>query len=166
VTSPAELLLAELRAKVNGQLATLESVRTRAGVVLSASGVIAGLFAQHLSHVGNWGIAALSAFVVGGLPALWIIAPHSMIVSPLGDDWLRFANEHEEWVEAEAQQPHPDPLADQDLGGAELANRMAADMNSWYYENEGMLNHIHWALVLAGLGTVVQLACWGGATFH
>jgi hypothetical protein len=55
MASAGELLIAELRDKLDGQLKTLESARTRAGVAISASGVIAGLFAQHLkAPIGNW----------------------------------------------------------------------------------------------------------------
>ena len=41
MTSAAEMLVDNLRGKLDGQLTTLESARTRAAVALSVSGVIA-----------------------------------------------------------------------------------------------------------------------------
>ncbi len=162
--SPAELLLSEMRTKLDGQLATLESARTRAAVALSVSGVIAGLFAQHLTHpVGNWALAALAAFVVGGVPALWVLGPHKMTLSPNADDWIRFSTENEAWVKGQMAQPTPDPQATGDLGTAELAVRMLSDMNKWYGKNAPMLKWVHGCLAVAFLAVIVQLVCWAGA---
>jgi hypothetical protein len=163
--SPAELLISEMRTKLDGQLATLESARTRAAVALSVSGVIAGLFAQHLIHpVGNWGLAALCAFVLGGAPALWILGPHDMTLSPKADDWIRFATQNDTWVRGQASQEIPDPEATAELGTAELALQMVPSMNEWYGKNAPMLKRIHWCLALAFLAVIVQLICWAGAT--
>jgi hypothetical protein len=159
VTSPAELLVAEMRSRLDGQVATLESARTRAAVVLSVSGVIAGLFAQHLSHhIGNWGLAALATFVVGGIPAVWILGPHKLTVSPQGDDWIRFATQDMEW--SKENPAH----ASGDLGAAELAVQMVPSMRGWGDDNEKVLKWIHKAIVIAGAGVIVQMACWVGAS--
>lgn len=167
MTSPGELLLAEMRTKLDGQLATLESVRTRAAVVLSVSGVIAGLFAGHLKQpIGNWGIAALAAFVIGNLPAIWILWPHKMTLSPKADDWIRFATENDAWVRGQLTQPEPTPTATADFGAAELALRMLPDMNDWYTANAPMLKKIHRCLAVAAGGVVIQLACWGASMVH
>jgi hypothetical protein len=170
MTSPAELLLTELRGKLDGQLATLESVRTRAAVALSVSGVIAGLFGQHLvAHPDNWAVAALAAFVVGSAPAIWILAPHFLTVAPDAADWIRFAEEHEAWSRGlrNAGEEGTDPEANGDVAAAQLAAQMLPSMAKWYTDNEPTLKWSHRALMAAFIGVVVQLVCWAASsTFH
>ena len=164
MASPAELLLGEMRTKLDGQLSTLESARTRAAVVLSVSGVIAGLFAQHLTHpVGYWGLAALASFVVGGIPAVWILGPHKMTLSPEASDWIRFATQNNTWVRGQLSQEAPHPEATGELGAAELAVQMLPSMNKWYEDNDPILRWVHRALRMAGAGVIVQLGCWFAA---
>ena len=104
MTTPAELLVTEIRAKLDGQTATLESARTRAATALSASGVIAGLFAQHLKgSIGNWGLAALAAFALGALLALWILWPRKMTLSPDGKDWIKSVEGNDRSMERQAK---------------------------------------------------------------
>jgi hypothetical protein len=170
MTSPAELLLSEIRGKVDGQLSTLESVRTRAAVALSVSGVVAGLFAQHLSvSPGNWTLGALAAFVVGAIPAVWILAPHKLTIAPKADDWIRFATEHEVWSREQlnAGTAQDDPETSGDLAAAQLAAQMLPSMADWYKANEPVLKCVHIALSAAFVGVVLQLGCWAGSmAFH
>ena len=170
MTSPAELLLTEIRGKLNGQLTTLESVRTRAAVALSVSGVVAGLFGQHLfSHPGNWALAALAAFVAGAIPAIWILAPHGMTLAPEADGWIRFAVEHEARSREQlvSDSAVKDPEANGDVAAAQLAAQMLPSMATWYRDNEPTLKCIHVALVASFVGVVIQLACWSvSAAFH
>jgi hypothetical protein len=165
VASAAELLLGELRTKLDGQLGTLESARTRAAVALSASGVVAGLFAQHLTRpIGNWGLAAMAALILGGLPSIWILGPHKMTLSPKADDWITFAMGDDEWVRGQARQEKPDPEATGELGASQLAVQMLPSLTKWYDDNGPMLGKIHMCLALAFLALVVQLLCWVAAT--
>jgi hypothetical protein len=165
VSSAAEVLLGELRTKVDGQIATLESARTRAAVALSASGVVAGLFAQHLTRpVGNWGLAALAAFVAGGLPAIWILGPHKMTVSPKGDEWITFATGNDAWVRGQVQEDKPHPEATGELGASELAVQMVSSLNGWYETNQSMLKWINRCIAAAFLALIVQLICWVAAS--
>jgi hypothetical protein len=165
--SPAELLLAEMRTKLDGQIATLESLRTRSAVVLSVSGVIAGLFAQGLNGpIGNWGIAALIVFVLGSVPAIWILWPHKMTLSPQGEGWIEFAKGNDKWVRGQLKSESPDPEASFDLGASELALTMLPSMQRWYAGNAPMLDFLHKCLAVAAMGVVVQLICWGAAQIH
>jgi hypothetical protein len=170
VTSPAELLLSEIRGKVDGQLAALESVRTRAAVALSVSGVIAGLFGQKLSSSPNhWALAALAAFVIGATPAVWILTPHNLTIAPEADDWIRFAVEHEAWSREEliAGTAHLDPETSGDVAAAQLAAQMLPSMAEWYKQNEPTLEKINQALAVSFVFVVVQLGCWAGSiAFH
>jgi len=162
--SPAELLLSEMRTKLDGQLATLESARTRVAVLLSVSGVIAGLFAQNLKgHIGVWGIAALVAFVIGGIPAIWILGPHKMTLSPQADGWIEYAKKQFDFVKGQLGQEHPDPSATGDLGAAELANVMLPSMQDWYSENNPILKWVHLGLAVSAAAVVAQMICWGVA---
>jgi|ERR1019366_4746130 hypothetical protein len=166
VSSPAELLLSELRGKIDGQLATLESLRTRAAVALSVAGVIAGLFGQRLdSHPGNWVLAAIAAFLAGAIPAVWILAPHKMTIAPKADDWIRFAVEHEAWSRQQLtlNAERRDPESEGDVGAAQLAAQMVTSMADWYKHNEPTLKWAHKAILVAFVAVVVQLACWSGS---
>jgi MFS family permease len=188
MSSPAELLLTEMRGKLDGQLATLESARTRASVALSVSGVIAGLFGQHLlTHPNNWTIAAIAAFVVGAIPAVWILTPHKNLrFSPKGKKWIRFAEGHFKWstqqlalanasgrgltrrftpsVRRAVRTVKEDPEISGDVATAQLAVQMVRSMAKWYRKNQPLLAWVHRALATTFVGVVVQLACWGGAT--
>jgi hypothetical protein len=167
MTSPAEILLAEMRGKLDGQLATLESARTRAAVAVSASGIVAGLFAQHLTApIGNWAIAALAAFVVGSLPAVWILLPHEMTLNPNAGKWIEWSATYDAFVRGNAVQPTPNPLATSDLGGSQLAVSMLPSMQIWYEKNGPLLKKVHRCTTAAFAAVVVQLVCWGGAAIH
>jgi MFS family permease len=167
MASAGELLIAELRDKLDGQLKTLESARTRAGVAISASGVIAGLFAQHLkAPIGNWGLAAIAAFVVGTFPAVWILLPHRMTLSPKAAEWIDFAASHQKYVQAHLEHVEGDPNATGELGAAQLAVPMVKSMNGWYEKNGPLLNAVHLAVAIAFIGVVVQIICWAGSITH
>lgn len=174
--SAAEILLAELRTKLDGQTATLESLRTRAAVILSASGVIAGFLVPHFGKdVGDWTLAALAALIAGDIPAIAIIFPHKMKTSPEGNDWIEFAGDNEAWVATQARlRQRPRLLrrvrkwkleadATLELGAAQLAVQMVTSMNKWYKDNEPTLACLHRAMVAAAIGLVVQIFCWAGA---
>jgi hypothetical protein len=164
LTSPPELVMADWRAKVNGQLSDLESARTRAGVAIAASGVIVGLFAQHLTgHIGNWGLAALAAFVLGALPAIWILLPHKMTVTSKGNDWITWAGKWNAFVAGNVVQAHPSPMANDDRGGAQLALEMADSMRNWYSENVPTLNRVQRCVAIAFAAVLIQMVCWVGA---
>jgi hypothetical protein len=164
MSSPAELLLSEMRTKLDGQLATLESARTRVAVLLSVSGVIAGLFAQNLKgHIGGWGVAALVAFVVGGIPAIWILGPHKMTLSPKADGWIDYAQQQFDFVKGQMSEEHPDPTATGDIGAAELANVMLPSMQIWYSSNAPILRWVNRGMAISAAAVVVQMICWGVA---
>ncbi len=167
MTSPAELLVDEIRDKLDGQLATLESARTRAGVAVSASGVIAGLFAQHLKEpIGNWGVAAIAAFVVSVFPAVWILLPHRMTLSPKAGEWIDFAAKHDAFVRGNLDQQTRHPEASGDLGVAQLAVAMVESMNTWYAKNGPLLDAVHLCVGIAFAGVMVQIICWAGSIGH
>ncbi len=160
-------MVEELRYKLDGQIKTLESARTRAGIAVSASGVIAGLFAQHLtSSIGNWGLAAIAAFVVSAFPAVWILMPHRMTLSPKAEEWIKFAADHNAFVQGQVALKNPDRAATGDLGAAELASVMVDSMNEWYAKNGPVLNAVHLSVAIAFAGVVVETVCWAGAIAH
>jgi hypothetical protein len=159
--SPAELLITELRSKLDGQVQTLESARTRAGIAVSAAGVIAGLFATHLTPPIGWsGRVALLVFGVGTLPAVWIFWPHRMKVNPEANEWIAWAKVHEAFVRGNVGHPDASPLASGDLGSAELAAVMLPNMQRWFMENQGMLRWIHICVGACFLAVLLQAACW------
>jgi len=89
-----------------------------------------------------------------------------LTVSPEGDDWIRFATEHEEWAteHEEWAKANPGQPASEDHGAEELAVQMVPSMREWGDDNEKMLKSIHRAIVMAGAGVIIQMACWFGAT--
>jgi hypothetical protein len=158
--------MAEWRAKVNGQLSDLESARTRAGVAIAASGVIVGLFAQHLtSHIGNWGLAALAAFVLGALPAIWILLPHKMTVTSKGNEWITWAAKWDAFVAGHVGKENASPMANDDRGGAQLALEMADSMRNWYGANVRTLNRVQRCVAIAFAAVLIQMVCWVGAVW-
>jgi hypothetical protein len=167
MTSPAELVLAEIKAKVDGQLAALESARTRAGVAIAASGVIVGLFAQHLSSpIGNWGLAALAAFVVGGFPAIWILLPHKMTLNSKSNKWVEWAGAWDTFVKDSLGLPDASLLANDDRGGAQLALTMAKSLRGWYQENESTLDWVQRCVAASFAAVLIQMVCWVAAVSH
>lgn len=93
-------LLAEAHRQLDQQLSELDSLRSRAVGVLSAAGIIAGLFVGRLTgHVDVYAWAALALLVVTVGCAVWIIRPRSLAT---GED-LRSALD---WYRLYAERPH------------------------------------------------------------
>lgn len=152
MTTAIELIVTDLRGKLNGQLAALESARTRAAVALSISGVAAGLFGPRLpEHPGGWYLAAIIALAVTGLLTLYVLKPRRLTLWPEGEGWRQWATDYQTWTE-KYHQP--------DNSGALLASKMADNMSGWYVQNKDTINRTQWALTLAFLGVAVQLLCW------
>jgi hypothetical protein len=150
MSSAAELLVSDLRGKLNGQLSALESARTRAAVGLSVSGVVAGLFGPKLlSSPNNLALAAIALLGLTALLSVYVLIPHDMTLWPEGDGWLGWADEHNA----------------NELAGPTLALTMAKDMAVWYKSNESMLERVQWALTLAFVGLTVQLVLWTLSVF-
>jgi hypothetical protein len=157
MASAAEMLVENLREKLDGQLATLESARTRAAVALSVSGVIAGLFGPGLlASPGNLSLAAVASLILTAAPAIYILVPHKLRLWPEGNGWRTWLDQYTRWV-AEHNQP--------DNSEAILESRMLDDMATWYATNKPVLSKIQWALVISFIGVVVQLLFWALAAF-
>lgn len=148
--SPADLLVTDLRGKLNGQLSALESARTRAAVGLSVSGVVAGLFGTQLvSNPNDLALAAASLLGLTAILSIYVLMPHDMTLWPEGGAWLQWAKDHNT----------------NDQAGPLLALTMATDMSGWYEKNTAMLNRIQWALGFSFVGLAIQLVLWTIATF-
>jgi hypothetical protein len=156
--------MSEMKSRVDGQLATLESARTRAGIAIAASGVIVGLFAQNLKPpIGNWGIAALVAFVLGTVPAIWILLPHRLRLNSNGNTWVEWASRWDRFVKSNAEKDPRSPQATDERGSARLALVMADSMRDWFIPNRRMLNWIHICVALSFAAVLIQMICWVGA---
>jgi hypothetical protein len=152
------MLVDNLRGKLDGQLAALESARTRAAVALSVSGVVAGLFGPGLlKSPGNLSLAAVASVVLSAAPAVYVLVPHKLRLWPEGDGWRAWLTEYNAWM-TEHNQP--------DQSEALLQSRMLDDMAKWYAANRPVLTGIQWAMAVSFVGVVVQLALWASATFH
>ena len=145
MSSAAELLLGEIRAKLDGQLSTMESIRTRAVAALSVSGVVGALFGAKLVGQRSWeAYVAIAAFVISSLVAIYALIPHGLRLRPIGEKWLKWATEH-------LHNP---------ASGEVLALQMSEDMAEWYKGNQPKLKRLHWAIALAFVGVGVQLVFW------
>lgn len=157
MASAAEMLVENLRGKLDGQVAALESTRTRAAVALSVSGVIAGLFGPDLlKSPGNLGLAAIASLIVTAAPAIYVLVPHKLTLWPQGDGWRKWLDEYGQWVAAHHQPDNSQAL---------LESRMLSDMATWYATNKPVLDKIQWAMAVSFIGVVLQLIFWTLAAF-
>lgn len=157
MASAAEMLVDNLRGKLDGQVAGLESARTRAAVALSVSGVIAGLFGPDLlKSPGNLSLAAIASLIVTAVPAVYVLVPHKLTLWPKGDGWGKWLDDYLKWA-GDHDQP--------DNSQALLQSRMLSDMAAWYASNAPMLDKIQWAMAVSFFGVVLQLVFWTLAVF-
>lgn len=156
MASAAEMLVDNLRGKLDGQLAAVESARTRA-VALSISGVIAGLFGPGLlKSAGNLSLAAVASVVVTAVPAIYVLVPHRLRIWPEGDGWKEWLTKYTTWMKEHKQPDNSEAL---------LQSRMLDDMTGWYTANRPVLDRIQWAMALSFAGVIVQLVLWALAAF-
>jgi hypothetical protein len=154
-----ELIVTDFRGKLDGQLAALESARTRASVALATSGVVAGLVLPNkLGHrPGIWfGLGVASLFFTA-LCTLEIMRPRKLILWPEGDGRLDWSREYQAYIEEHPQE---------DRSGEILIPQMADDMAGWYRSNKGRLTWIQRTLTAAFVGVALQFGFWGVALFH
>jgi hypothetical protein len=157
MASAADLLVENLRGKLDGQLAALESARTRAAAALSVAGVVAGLFGPGvLKSPGNLGLAAIGCLVASAVPAIYVLVPHRLVLWPQGDGWRTWLTDYARWAE-EHQQP--------DNSQALLESRMLDDMAVWYARNKPALDRIQWALAMSFAFVVAQILFWALGAF-
>jgi hypothetical protein len=158
VASAADLLVENLRGKLDSQLSALESSRTRAAAALSVSGVVAGLFGPGLlKSPGNLALAAVAAVIASAVPAIYVLVPHKLTLWPQGDGWRTWLTEYSAWVAAHNQPDNSEAL---------LESRMLDDMAGWYAVNKPVLSKIQWALAASFIGVVAQLIFWALAAFR
>jgi hypothetical protein len=152
MAAAAAMLVDNLRGKLDGQLAALESARTRAAVALSISGVVAGLLGPGLLKApGNLGLAAVASVVVTAVPAIYVLVPHGLTLWPEGDGWRTWLTEYTTWL-TETKQP--------DNSEALLQSSMLGDMTKWYTANRAVLRRKEWATALSFAGVIVELVLW------
>jgi hypothetical protein len=157
MASAADLLVDNLRGKLDGQLSALESARTRAAAALSVSGVVAGLFGTDLlKSPSNLGLAAVASLIASAFPAIYVLIPHKLTLWPEADGWRTWLTEYNNWVAAHNQPDNSQAL---------LESRMLDDMAGWYAANRPMLSKIQWALAISFIGVVAQLIFWTLAAF-
>jgi hypothetical protein len=157
MSSAAEILLPEIRGKLDGQRDALESARTRAAVALTLSGVVAGFFVQSKGkHVGNWEIAALVAFVVSGITGVYVLFGHKMRIVPVGRGWVDWAKDAERERRLAVNAAGPP----EDTSGPHLAAQMADDMLRWYGLNKPMLSKVQAALAVTWAAVLLQILLW------
>jgi disulfide bond formation protein DsbB len=157
MASAAEMLVDNLRGKLDGQIDALESARTRAAVALSVSGVIAGLFGPNLLTTrGNLALAAIASLVVSAGPAIYVLVPHKLTLWPEGEGWRAWLDAYGKWA-TENQQP--------DDSEALLQSQALNDMAKWYNANKPVLNNVQWAMAISFAGVVLQLVFWAMAAF-
>lgn len=157
MASAAEILVDNLRGKLDGQLAALESARNRAAVALSISGVIAGLFAPSLlKSPGSLSLAAVASVVLTAVPAIYVLVPHRLTLWPEADGWRTWLTEYTTWM-TQHQQP--------DNSQALLQSRMLDDMAGWYAANRPVISKTQWAMAASFTGVIVQLILWALAAF-
>ena len=92
--------------------------------------------------------------------------PHWLTLAPEASGWLAFAKEHLAWVEGQIPTASPDPVAQGELGSAELAMPMIDSIRDWYQSNLRTLNTVHICVGLSFGFLIVETVCWAGAVIR
>jgi len=161
MTTAIELVIADLRGKLNGQLSGIESARTRAAVAITIASAGVAVFAPHLfKHPGNLALAGASSFVATGLAGIYVLIPHNLIMWPRGDKWKDWTKEYKKYLDENAASDLKDESA------ALLATQMADDMAEWYKKNRRVYTRVQYLLATAFTFSLVELALWTAALFR
>ena len=161
MTTAIELVIADLRGKLNGQLAGIESARTRAAVAITIASAGVAVFAPHLfKHPGNLALAGASSFVATAVASIYVLIPHNLTMWPQGDKWKDWTKEYKKYLDENAASGLKDESS------ALLATQMADDMAKWYQENKCVYTHVQYLLATAFVFSLIELALWTGALFR
>lgn len=161
MTTAIELVIADLRGKLNGQLGGIESARTRAAVAITIASAGVAVFAPHLfKHPGNLALAGASSFVATALASIYVLVPHNLIMWPQGDKWKDWTKQYKKYLDENAASDLKDESA------ALLATQMADDMSEWYQKNKRVYTRVQYLLATAFTFSLVELALWTAALFR
>jgi ABC-type multidrug transport system fused ATPase/permease subunit len=140
------LVFAEAQRAVAQQQGSLDTLRSRAGNLISATAIATsflGGFALAGGSPGFWGWVAVGLFVGVILACLGIFLPLFR--------W-RFENSAEVLL-MDIEGPNPPDLA-------ELQRDTAYHMFDDYQQNQKRLDRLYWLFILAGILLMVEIAAW------
>jgi hypothetical protein len=162
MTTAIELVISDLRGKLNGQLDGIESARTRAAVAFTIASAGVAVFAPHLDqHPGNLALAGAATFVATALACIYVLWPHNLTLWPKGDGWKDWTKKYKKYLDE-----NPTVAERGDESAALLATQMADDMADWYQTNRGVYLRVQFFLAIAFGLAVVELVLWSLALFR
>lgn len=148
-SEPLSILFSESCRHIDGQIAAVESLRTRSVALLSVAALVAGLFGPHLiAGRHSWWVdlavwVALFAFGVTVLIALWILTPRQT------------------WEFYQEINPYLDELSDgKEVRASEMLYNLAADSEQSFSVNEGIIRKLNDEFRVACLLVGVQVIAW------
>ena len=100
--SAPDVLLDQARSQLGRQEAALDTLRTQATAVFSASMVVAALFGPKVlaaAHRSTWGYAAVVLVALGAAATVFVLAPRNMVFTELLDNWWPWLEENEEAID-------------------------------------------------------------------
>jgi hypothetical protein len=146
MSSTEEILYTEAVRAIRQQEASVDELRSRAGVVLGATVLVTSFLGAHAlaghRDLGGWGGAAAATSALSALFALAILMPTR--------GWI-FANDVLVMLEDHSKAP----------ATPETAYSFIADcLGKHRQKNEGRLDRLYWALRLAIVLLVVAVGAW------
>jgi hypothetical protein len=147
MTAASEVLLAQARSQLARQEAAVDTLRTRATAVFSASGVVAALFASHLLSLANpskWVYVAFAMLFVGVLVTIYVLVPRHMVFTEQLDDWWP-------WLDAAKGANDVDDAAAQGL---------AENLSTLWKLNQDPLRKIGKGFMILCIVFGLQVAAW------
>jgi hypothetical protein len=161
MTTAIELVIADLRGKLNGQLEGIESSRTRAAVAITIASAGVAVYAPHLDkHPGNLALAGAATFVATAVASIYVLWPHHLTLWPEGDKWKNWTKEYKKYLDENAA---AHDLKDE--SAALLATQMADDMVIWYQSNRTVYLRVQKFLAVAFALALAELGLWSLALF-
>jgi hypothetical protein len=146
-TTAGDVLLEQARSQLARQEAAVDTVRTRATAVFSASGVVAALFATrvlNVAHPSNWAYVAVALLVCGAIATGYVLAPRNMAYTEKLDDWFS-------WLEESRNASDRD-----DALAIGLANNLAYLWN----QNRDTIEWLAWGYLSLCVLFALQVAVW------
>jgi hypothetical protein len=161
MTTAVELVIADLRGKLNAQLEGVESARTRAAVAITIASAGVAVFAPHLGkHPGNLALAGAGTFVGTAFASIYVLWPHRLALWPEGEKWKNWTKDYKKYLDENAATHDL-----QDESAALLATQMADDMVTWYQSNRKVYLRVQSVLAMAFALALSELGVWSLALF-
>lgn len=142
-----EILLSQARTQLGRQEIAVDTLRTRATAVFSASGVVAALFGPKVLAMGHgsaWPYVALAPLLAGAVATVIVLVPRHMTFTEQLDDWWG-------WLDQAEQAPDRDEA---------LAIGLAENLDALWKLNQGPIERVANAYLVLCVAFGVQVAAW------